>query len=121
MTVLLGDGRGAFAEPSGSPFDCGHNLFYVAIVDANRDGKPDVVAVSGDALRVMLGDGRGAFRPSPHPPTSTGRGAWRLTTGDMNRDGKTDVVTSTPESVSVLLGPCMSKMMVAWQAGMLGK
>jgi FG-GAP-like repeat len=104
LTVLLGDGRGAFTEASGSPFDCGHNLFYVAIVDANRDRKPDVVAVSGDALRVMLGDGRGSFAPSRHPPPPTGRRAWRLTTGDMNRDGKPDVVTSNDETVSVLLG-----------------
>lgn len=70
----------------------------------NRDGKPDVVTVAGDAVRVMLGDGRGAFTPSPHSSPPVGRGAWRVTTGDMNRDGKTDVVTSNPESVSVLLG-----------------
>jgi FG-GAP-like repeat len=104
LTVLLGDGRGGFAEASGSPFDFGHDVFCIAIVDADRDRKPDVVAVAGDAVRVMLGDGRGAFRRSPHPVTSTGRGAWRMATGDMNRDGKTDVVTSNDDSVSVLLG-----------------
>ena len=104
LTVLLGDGRGDFSEASGSPFDFGHDVFNIAIMDANRDGKPDVVAVAGDAVRVMLGDGRGAFRTSPHPMPAVGRAAWRLTTGDMNRDGKIDVVTSNDDSVSVLLG-----------------
>jgi hypothetical protein len=28
----------------------------------NRDGKMDVVAAAGDAVRVMLGDGRGGFK-----------------------------------------------------------
>jgi FG-GAP-like repeat len=104
LTVLLGDGRGGFAEATGSPFDFGHDVFHIAIVDANRDGKPDVVAVTGDTVRVMLGDGRGAFRTSPHPGPAVGRAAWRMTTGDMNRDGKLDVVTSNDDSVSVLLG-----------------
>lgn len=103
LTVLLGDGKGGFTEASGSPFDSGHDVFHIAVADANRDGKPDVVAAAGDGLRVMLGDGRGSFKPAPHSPFLTGKGTWRLAVGDVNRDGKVDVVTGS-ERVSVLLG-----------------
>ena len=104
LTVLIGDGRGGFVEESGSPFDFGHEVSHAAVVDLNRDGKNDVVATSGDGVRVMFGDGRGGFTPGPASPT--GRGVWRLGIGDLNGDGKMDVVTSNDESgsVSVLLG-----------------
>jgi hypothetical protein len=104
MSILVGDGRGGFAEVSGSPADPGHPLFHIAIADANRDGKADLVAPEGDGIRVLLGDGKGAFTSAPHSPFHTGRGTWRMSLGDLNRDGKTDVVTSNEETVSILLG-----------------
>ncbi len=104
LTVLLGDGKGGFAETSGSPFDLGAPAWHAAVMDVNRDGKPDVIA-AGSGLRVMLGDGRGGFQPAPGSPFTTGRGTWRLAVGDVNGDGKHDVATSNMESdtVSVLL------------------
>lgn len=105
MSVLVGDGRGEFAEAEGSPFDLGHGAWHVAVLDANRDGHADVVAAAHLGVRVMLGDGRGGFRPAAGSPFPAGKGAWRLDVGDVNGDGRADVVTSNLESdsVSVLL------------------
>jgi hypothetical protein len=104
LTVMIGDGRGGFTEANGSPFDFGFSLFHLIIADVDRNATMDVVAASGDSVRVLLGDGRGAFKPAASIPV--GRGAWRIAAADLNGDGAIDVVTSNSESnnVSVLLG-----------------
>jgi len=103
LTVMIGDGKGGFVEANGSPFDFGHQVFHVGVVDVDRNGKMDVVAAGGDSVRVMLGDGAGGFVTGPAAPT--GRGVWRLAFSDLNSDGKLDLVTCNSESnsVSVLL------------------
>jgi len=56
ITILLGDGKGAFTIASGSPFPAGKLTTYVALADFNKDGKLDIVAsnyASGD-LTVLL-------------------------------------------------------------------
>lgn len=109
MTVMIGDGRGGFTEANGSPFDFGVSLFHLITVDADRDGTMDVVATSGDSIRVLRGDGRGAFKLAASIPV--GPGAWRIAAADFNADGAIDVVTSNSESnsLSVLLGKPGSK------------
>ena len=106
LSVLIGDGRGRFAEMAGSPFDLGNNAWHMGLVDLNRDGNADVIAAADTGVRVMLGNGRGSFVPAPGSPFATGKGTWRLAVGDLNADGKADVATSNLESdsVSVLLG-----------------
>ena len=105
MTVLIGDGQGGFTEADGSPFDFGVSLYQIIIADVNRDATMDVIATSGDSLRVLLGDGRGAFKSAASIPV--GPGAWRMSAADLNGDGKIDVVTSNSEgnNISVLLSP----------------
>jgi len=104
MTVMIGDGRGGFTEASGSPFDFGVSLYQLIIADVDRDAKMDVVATSGDSIRVLLGDGRGALKQAASIPV--GPGAWRMAVADLNADGAVDVVTSNSQSnnLSVLLG-----------------
>lgn len=104
LTVMIGDGRGGFTEANGSPFNFGGSVFHFNVVDVDRDGTMDVVAIGGDSLRVLLGDGRGAFKPAVSIPV--GPGAFRLATADLNGDDAVDVVTSNSEgnSLSVLLG-----------------
>jgi hypothetical protein len=56
ITILLGDGKGAFALASGSPLPAGKLTNYVALADLNKDGKLDIVAsnyASGD-LTVLI-------------------------------------------------------------------
>ncbi len=103
MTVMIGDGRGGFTEANGSPFDFGASLYHFIVADVDRDATMDVVATSGNSLRVLLNDGRGAFKSSASIPI--GPGAWRLATADLNGDGTVDIVTSNSESntLSVLL------------------
>lgn len=109
LTVLIGDGRGKFSEANESPFNFGVSLFHLIIADVDRDGRMDVVATSGDSIRVLLGDGRGAFKPTAS--ITVGPGAWRIATADFNADGAVDVVTSNSESnsLSVLLGRLASR------------
>ena len=104
LTVMIGDGRGGFAEANGSPFDFGVAVFQLVVADVDGDATLDVVATSGDSIRVLSGDGRGAFKQSASFPV--GRGAWRIAAADLNADGTVDIVTSNSESndVSVLLG-----------------
>jgi hypothetical protein len=104
--VLLGDGRGNFAETTGSPFNLGQQAHYISLVDVNRDGRLDIVAASGTSLRGLMGNGRGGFTPAPASPFAPGLGMWKLAVADVNGDGKTDVAANSTEAdtVSVLLG-----------------
>jgi hypothetical protein len=105
LSVLIADGRGGFSESAGSPFDLGHSAWQTAVLDVNRDGRPDVIAAAGDGVRVLLGEGRGGFRPAPASPVPSGKGTWRMAVGDLNGDGKPDVATSNlaSDTVTVLL------------------
>ena len=106
LTVMLGDGTGRFSEVADSPFDWGRNAFQVTLADVNRDGHNDVLAASGEGVRIMLGDGHGNFRPASGSPFQTGRGVWRLATADVNGDKKLDIITTNLESrtIGLLLG-----------------
>jgi len=104
LTVMIGDGRGAFTEANGSPFDFGVAVYHLIIADLDRDAAMDVVASTGNNIRALLGDGRGAFKLAASVPV--GPGAWRIAAADLNNDGAIDLVTSNSDgnSVSVLLG-----------------
>src|SRR5581483_9199298 len=41
ISILLGDGKGAFQAAPGSPFPAGHLPNDIAIADMNHDGNPD--------------------------------------------------------------------------------
>ena len=105
-SVLLGDGRGNFAEAAGSPFNLGQQAHYMALVDLNHDGRLDVTAAAGTGVRGLIGDGRGGFTPAPTSPFAPGRGMWKMAAADVNGDGKTDVAATNIEAdtVTVLLG-----------------
>jgi FG-GAP-like repeat len=108
VTILLGDGKGAFRQPPGSPFPCGDAPFNVAVGDLNADGVPDLAVVDSpsstadrtgrDGLTVLLGDGTGAFRPVAGSPLPTDRFPNLVAIGDLDGDGIADVVLSLPDS-----------------------
>jgi VCBS repeat protein len=115
VTVLLGDGKGGFREPAGSPFRAGEAPFSLALADVDRDGHLDLVVsnfsgragdTSHDAVNVLLGDGTGGFHPMKGSPFAAGANPIRVAVGDVNGDGWPDVVTANMKSgdVTALLG-----------------
>jgi peroxiredoxin len=116
VQVLLGDGRGGFSAPQGSPISVGSSARKVAVGDANHDGHPDIFVAQHESYEIveLLGDGRGGFKPAPASPFVAASGphvhprahTHAITTGDINGDGNLDILTTNANdnSVSVLLG-----------------
>ncbi|HEV8117762.1 MAG TPA: VCBS repeat-containing protein [Thermoanaerobaculia bacterium] len=99
VTILAGDGRGAFHGAERPPLPAGPAPFSVAVADVNGDGKPDILVEnysgqitdsSGDALTFLLGDGRGGFRLGPR--ITAGRAPGNVEAGDVDGDGIADAV-----------------------------
>jgi hypothetical protein len=113
VTVLLGDGRGGFKQPAGSPFACGDSPFNLAVGDVNGDGKIDLAVVDSpsstaeghgrDGLTVMLGNGKGGFAMLAGSPLETGKTPNRVAIGDVNGDGVNDIAVSSPDAGKIIL------------------
>ena len=107
VTVLLGNGAGAFTSPS-NPITVGTAPASIAVADFNGDGSPDLaVANSGDnTVSILLGNGSGGFMPAPSSPVTVGKEPLFIVTGDFNGDGIADLATANggDNTVSVLLG-----------------
>jgi hypothetical protein len=107
LTVLLGDGKGHFAEAAGSPFACGKSPNDIAVGDFNGDGNLDlVIANTGTPyLTVLLGDGKGGFKASAKSPFAAASNphVHGVAVGDFNGDGKLDVVTDSWGNNQILM------------------
>ena len=110
ITVLLGDGRGAFHQAPGSPFPAGHLPNDIAVADMNNDGKLDLVIANHQSpyLRVFLGDGHGGFHLAPGSPVDVQSypHPHGVVVADFNSDGKLDAVTDSwgHNQIELLLG-----------------
>lgn len=104
-TILLGNGKGNFFQPAGSPFACGDAPFGVAIGDINGDGNPDLAIINSPAstggnskgangLTILRGDGTGKFTMVKGSPFDAGEIPNRVAIGDINGDSINDIVTS---------------------------
>jgi adhesin/invasin len=84
LVVHLGVGNGTFT-PGGT---IGLGAHDFSIIDANNDGKPDVILSGSSSLATALGVGDGTFQAVAH--TLLDRGG-TLFTGDFNNDAQIDV------------------------------
>src|SRR4051812_1313669 len=109
VTILLGDGTGAFVPP-GSPVTVGSHPKSVAVGDYNNDGRPDFATANfiGGNVSVFLGDGAGGFTQAANSPIAVSGGPFYVATGDFDANGLADLaianISSTPVGVVILVG-----------------
>jgi FG-GAP-like repeat/Abnormal spindle-like microcephaly-assoc'd, ASPM-SPD-2-Hydin len=110
VTILLGDGTGAFVPAPGSPVTVGSHPESVAVGDYNNDGRPDFATANfiGGNVSVFLGDGAGGFTQAANSPIAVSGGPFYVATGDFDADGLADLaianISSTPVGVVILVG-----------------
>ncbi len=98
LSVLLGEGSGAFEDPLIVPTVFGAdaaNVEDVAIGDFNGDGIPDLSAVNParDSVSIMLGFGDGLFAaPQTYPVAGQ---PFSLTVADFDGDGIDDLAVAS--------------------------
>lgn len=112
VSVLLGQGQGAFAASSGC--SVGSHPDSLCVADFDGDGKLDIVTANANGwnqpgtLSLLTGGGDGSFAAAGD--TTVGRGPRGVVAADFNGDGKVDVATaisggwSETNLVNVLFG-----------------
>jgi hypothetical protein len=112
VTILHGNGRGAFREAPGSPFPANPFPTSVATGDFNGDGHRDLAVTNSpsnsagsgqDGLTVLLSDGRGGFRRTADAPLATGRAPTQLVVADLDGDDRDDIAVSNMNSGTVTI------------------
>ena len=116
VTLMLGASEELLQAAPGSPFPSMGGFTTLAIVDLDRDGDQDVLAVHRsdastrykvDGLSVLLGDGQGALAHAPGSPrTGLPVRSNYLAHGDWNGDGFVDVAVlgEVHHEIAVWLG-----------------
>lgn len=115
ITVLLGDGNGAFTTGPTTQVSVPAAVGGVDIGDFNHDGKLDFVIQEGESgpIQVFFGNGDGTFTPGPKtvlPAAVVGAAnghTFQLVdggVGDFNNDGNLDLVVTDGYYLQVMLG-----------------
>jgi hypothetical protein len=108
VSVLLGVGDGTFRPERRYPIYPGDHPSWIAAVDFNHDGRPDLAALdwSTKFVDVLLGLGDGTFLADGviHLPATDQRfaglfagSAQTSVAGDFTRDGNQDLATLVPD------------------------
>ncbi len=110
VTILLGNGDGAFTEATGSPISPGVGNGPVAIAagDLNGDSKPDLAVVNQtDAtVSVLLNNGDATFTGATGSPFATAASPTGIAIADFNQDGIPDIAVTNgaANTFSVFVG-----------------
>jgi hypothetical protein len=103
ISILLGDGTGAFTGPTN--FTVGSSPAEIAVGQFNADTNADLaVATASTNVAILLGNGSGGFGSPTNFAAGTGTSS--LATGDLDGDSHLDlaVTNDVSNNVSVLLG-----------------
>ena len=113
ITILIGNGAGSFTSAidsiAASIDTLNHHVpLSPVVLDANGDGKPDLVMKAGtlSTLSVMIGNGDGRFAEAVLYPIEDS-GSFtpeQIVATDINRDGKLDLAVSGRDSVNIFIG-----------------
>ena len=107
VSVYLGDGKGSFAQSSGSPFPAGQHCADVAAVDFNGDGNVDLAIANHEVrtVTVLLGNGKGQFSPAPGSPIAVESNPHPhgITVADFNGDQKPDIAIDSWAENKILI------------------
>jgi len=112
ITVMLGQGKGRFAEVTAGRPTTPESPGEMVLGDLNGDSNLDLVYVSHDSYNatMLLGDGKGGLVLAPNSPIVMKEGkhphTHGLALGDMNGDNKLDIVTvnNSDNDVSIAFG-----------------
>lgn len=112
VTVLLGNGKGAFTPAPGPRIGFGYPPGEMDLGDVNNDGILDLGVTTHDSydVDILLGDGKGGFKMSSGSPFTASAGVKAHTHGfafaDVNGDRKLDIITANNEdhNIAVMLG-----------------
>lgn len=115
VSILLGDGTGAFVPAAVVTLDSLRELRAIAGADVDGDGNVDVMIANinyapadpglGHNVSVLRGNGDGTFQPAVDYAVG-GQTPLDVVAGDVDDDGKVDLITSNYHShdLSVLIG-----------------
>lgn len=93
VQIFLGDGQGGLSPSLGVAIGTAQSPTQeLATLDANRDGKADLVVLAGVSVTLLFGDGLGGF-PTRRTiySTAAGRYAAAVAVADYDGDGRSDL------------------------------